>query len=123
MSTVTQVRDLQPGDRFYRLRTMERYTYAFPCSRKKYRHFVMAEGANKPSGLHGSCHVKRIMRASTNGRDIYCCHHCFKKSGSMFLSRMIVCPECGNKRCPKASEHRLKCAGSNEPGQAGSVYA
>lgn len=37
--------------------------------------------------------------------------------------RMILCPTCGNKRCPKASDHRLDCTGSNEPGQAGSVYA
>lgn len=38
------------------------------------------------------------------------------------VMRMIICPECGNKRCPKASDHRLKCTGSNEPGQEGSVY-
>lgn len=36
---------------------------------------------------------------------------------------MIVCPTCGNKRCPHASDHRLACTGSNEPGQAGSIYA
>lgn len=38
------------------------------------------------------------------------------------LRGMIVCPECGNKRCPKASDHTLACTGSNEPGQPGSVY-
>lgn len=37
--------------------------------------------------------------------------------------RMFVCPECGNKRCPKASDHELACTGSNEPGQPGSIYA
>jgi hypothetical protein len=36
--------------------------------------------------------------------------------------RMILCPTCGNKRCPKASDHRNECTGSNEPGQKGSVY-
>lgn len=35
---------------------------------------------------------------------------------------MIVCSECGNKRCPKATDHKLKCTGSNDPGQEGSVY-
>lgn len=35
---------------------------------------------------------------------------------------MILCRECGNKRCPKASDHDLSCTGSNEPGQSGSVY-
>jgi len=37
--------------------------------------------------------------------------------------RFIVCPDCGNKRCPKATQHDLACTGSNEPGQAGSDYA
>jgi hypothetical protein len=36
---------------------------------------------------------------------------------------MIVCTVCGNKRCPKASDHRNECTNSNEPGQSGSVYA
>ena len=36
--------------------------------------------------------------------------------------RMILCPQCGNKRCPKASDHRLLCTGSNEQGQPGSRY-
>lgn len=34
----------------------------------------------------------------------------------------IVCEWCGNKRCPHATDHRLECRRSNEPGQAGSVY-
>lgn len=59
------------------------------------------------------------------------CHRCIKEHNLMgpdgFLplsaTRMIVCPTCGNKRCPHASDHRLACTGSNEPGQPGSVYA
>ena len=35
---------------------------------------------------------------------------------------MILCPECGNKRCPKASDELLECTNSNEPGQVGSIY-
>jgi hypothetical protein len=38
------------------------------------------------------------------------------------LTRMILCPTCGNKRCPRATNHELACTGSNEPGQPGSVY-
>lgn len=34
----------------------------------------------------------------------------------------IVCKICGNKRCPKATDCSLKCTGSNEPGQEGSIY-
>jgi DNA-directed RNA polymerase subunit RPC12/RpoP len=52
----------------------------------------------------------------------YCCHSCFKIAGGFMLDRMILCPECGNKRCPKASDHQLDCTGSNEPNQPGSVY-
>lgn len=36
--------------------------------------------------------------------------------------RMVVCPTCGNKRCPRATDHRNACTGSNEPGQNGSSY-
>lgn len=36
--------------------------------------------------------------------------------------RMALCPACGNKRCPKANDHRNTCTGSNEPGQPGSAY-
>ncbi len=37
-------------------------------------------------------------------------------------SFMIVCPECGNKRCPKATWHVQECSHSNDSGQQGSVY-
>lgn len=36
--------------------------------------------------------------------------------------RFVVCPECGNKRCPHANDHKNDCTGSNEPGQEGSAY-
>jgi hypothetical protein len=35
---------------------------------------------------------------------------------------MRLCPTCGNKRCPHASDHDLACTNSNEPGQPGSIY-
>lgn len=38
------------------------------------------------------------------------------------MTRMILCPDCGNKRCPKATDHLLECTGSNEPGQLGSKH-
>lgn len=37
-------------------------------------------------------------------------------------SRMVLCPTCGNKRCPRASNHRHYCSGSNESGQRGSAH-
>lgn len=38
------------------------------------------------------------------------------------VQRMFLCPNCGNKRCPKATDHVLECSGSNLPGQTGSFY-
>lgn len=51
------------------------------------------------------------------------CGNCHKCKGPRWLpDRMLLCPTCGNKRCPKASDHELTCSGSNEPGQPGSIY-
>jgi ribosomal protein L37AE/L43A len=44
------------------------------------------------------------------------------RRGEVVFARFIVCPECGNKRCPRASNHVLACTGSNEVGQLGSDY-
>lgn len=37
-------------------------------------------------------------------------------------SHMWLCPTCGNKRCPHATDHRLACTASNAPNQPGSQY-
>ena len=36
--------------------------------------------------------------------------------------RFVVCPDCGNKRCPKANNHQNGCTNSNEIGQKGSSW-
>lgn len=64
-----------------------------------------------------------------NGNDglIYCeCHACIKERDlrgpggfPLSSSKMILCPTCGNKRCPHAYNHRNECTNSNEPGQQG----
>lgn len=36
---------------------------------------------------------------------------------------MIVCPTCGNKRCPHAWHHDHECTGSNEPGQVPHIHS
>lgn len=48
------------------------------------------------------------------------CHTCLDDLTKM--TRMIVCATCGNKRCPKANDHKNECSGSNLPGQKGSAY-
>lgn len=45
------------------------------------------------------------------------CQKCNPKSGWM-----ILCPICGNKRCPKANWHENACTDSNAPGQKGSSW-
>jgi hypothetical protein len=48
------------------------------------------------------------------------CHACSTREYR--ISHVILCPACGNKRCPKANDHRNECAGSNATGQPGSAY-
>ena len=50
------------------------------------------------------------------------CWRCLKERNED-VKWMVVCPLCGNKRCPRASNHDYACTGSNEPGQPGSLYA
>lgn len=49
------------------------------------------------------------------------CWRCIEGRGQ-WISFMVLCPSCGNKRCPHAADHEFACTGSNEPGQAGSAY-
>ncbi len=63
--------------------------------------------------MDGNCNCRWCLR-ERNARD---------ESGLPIEAvRMILCPECGNKRCPHASDHSYACTRSNDPGQAGSVY-
>lgn len=45
-----------------------------------------------------------------------------KRNWNPEWSRSAWWNECGNKRCPKATDHTLGCTRSNEPGQEGSIY-
>ena len=55
------------------------------------------------------------------------CYECLKDMKEdgwpIPLTRMILCPDCGNKRCPKATNHTLECTNSNDYGQPGSRYS
>jgi len=55
------------------------------------------------------------------------CYNCNKdrkteQGWPWVATRMILCPKCGNKRCPHSTDHNLECTDSNEPGQPGSRY-
>ncbi|MFZ5104355.1 hypothetical protein ACOY5O_19685 [Enterobacter roggenkampii] len=58
-------------------------------------------------------------RDALNAPDCWC-RTC--RPVTMTDMRFVACPECGNKRCPHANDHRNACTGSNEPGQEGSAY-
>lgn len=45
------------------------------------------------------------------------CRDCIRRRGLPEPMRMIVCPKCGNKRCPHAGDHRFRCTYSNAPNQ------
>jgi hypothetical protein len=53
--------------------------------------------------------------------DCLCCYDNHPDK-TPFNRPFIVCRTCGNKRCPKATNHNLACSGSNEPGQQGSEW-
>jgi DNA-directed RNA polymerase subunit RPC12/RpoP len=66
--------------------------------------------------------MKRIttpLEPSTPAAECWC-EKC--RPNTIGYMRMIVCPECGNKRCPKATNHENACTGSNEVGQKGSSW-
>lgn len=53
-----------------------------------------------------------------------CCAACYRdgKHSAPFRP-MILCPKCGNKRCPRAGSHANACTNSNEPGQVATPAA
>lgn len=54
-----------------------------------------------------------------------CCIRCeeaFLGDDYWHKRTFIVCPDCGNKRCPRATHHDNPCTRSNESGQPGSDY-
>jgi len=58
--------------------------------------------------------------------DCNACVKCLERKTAFGIpiasTRMILCSTCGNKRCPRAADHRLACTGSNEPGQVGTAW-
>ena len=64
---------------------------------------------------------KQALRKTANIGSLPC--GCLKCYPNVFPNlRFNVCPICGNKRCPHASDHNYECTNSNEVGQTGSVY-
>lgn len=62
--------------------------------------------------------------APSYGYDCVLCEAQGRARGEIewFERGFIVCPVCGNKRCPKATWHEQACTNSNQTGQVGSIY-
>ena len=71
---------------------------------------------------HGFNHCRTAMLQAGNPPATPDCWCRTCRPVTMNDMRFVVCPDCGNKRCPHANDHRNDCTGSNEPGQAGSAY-
>ncbi|MFS9612342.1 hypothetical protein [Enterobacter hormaechei] len=69
-----------------------------------------------------ACRAAMLQGADGNSPVIPGCSCRTCRPVTMTDMRFVVCPECGNKRCPHANDHRHACTGSNEPGQEGSAY-
>ncbi|UKW21936.1 hypothetical protein [Enterobacter cloacae] len=86
---------------------------------------AMLQGADGNSPAHSGCCPAQncISPAQCGNLSVIpecSCHAC--RPVTFADSRFVVCPDCGNKRCPHANDHRNACTGSNEPGQEGSAY-
>lgn len=62
----------------------------------------------------------RLALVSASGYKGCMCHACAPPE--VKFCTMLLCPDCGNKRCPKANDHRNACTNSNATGQKGSAY-
>lgn len=84
---------------------------------------AMAFGVDLNSYTKLAKHVWEKMRAhpqATEPAQRCWCETC--RPVALGDMRMVVCPECGNKRCPKATHHDNACTNSNDIGQKGSSW-
>jgi hypothetical protein len=71
--------------------------------------------------------VKKLKNLDGGDRMKPCgCRACLKNKRDedgfpVLLTTFVVCPQCQNKRCPKADDHKFKCSGSNEVNQVGEL--
>lgn len=64
----------------------------------------------------------RLLASLVDAPVVNCwCETC-RPSTTLANMRMVLCPTCGNKRCPHANDHRNACTGSNAVGQPGSSW-
>jgi hypothetical protein len=88
-------------------------------------HIGMVEMFGEWSELKNPTHWQPLPKPPTfdtirGVRGVCWCNTC--TPNTIFGARMILCPDCGNKRCPKATHHANACTNSNEVGQPGTPW-
>ncbi|MBD9985662.1 hypothetical protein [Citrobacter portucalensis] len=78
------------------------------------------EGVRFNNAVFEACRAAMLQAGNPPATPDCWCRTC--RPVTMNDMRFVVCPDCGNKRCPHANDHRNACTGSNEHGQAGSAY-
>lgn len=67
-------------------------------------------------GKHSSLNVRIAMAIRNKRQALYeqrsfCwCERCDQAVNNGMRTRMSVCPECGDKRCPRSADHRNECS-------------
>jgi hypothetical protein len=83
-------------------------------------------GARAERGEQARAGADRILAAgrvkATAATEQCPCYDCVSPTWGQWESHMVLCPDCGNKRCPHATFHGNACTGSNDPDQSGSRY-
>nr|WP_265453483.1 hypothetical protein [Citrobacter portucalensis] len=78
------------------------------------------EGVRFNNAVFEACRAAMLQAGNPPATPDCWCRTC--RPVTMNDMRFVVCPDCGNKRCPHANDHRNACTRSNEHGQAGSAY-
>lgn len=119
-------------------KTMEAFGHMDGDGKMHFEQLLESE-PNSPNSGHGHVRTRPDGMVAKCGGPMLC-HVCFKELADMLeipggecwcdtcrpvtatAMRMVLCPTCGNKRCPHAHDHRNACTGSNAVGQPGSSW-
>jgi Zn finger protein HypA/HybF involved in hydrogenase expression len=74
------------------------------------------------SGTGGKSIMTKTLSEQQLSVECWCHRCCEEQTGYQHMFQMVLCPTCGNKRCPRATSCKLECTASNEPNQEGSIY-
>lgn len=83
---------------------------------------ILFEGVKFNNAVFEACRAAMLQGVDSNSPVIPDCWCRTCRPVVLNDMRFVVCPDCGNKRCPRANDHKNSCTGSNEPGQEGSAY-